>query len=234
MPIRLPTIVLQVYQLRMRSRTGETRFWCGSITLMIWRAVYVRFWRTRPWPSGSALLVVRVMQAGLTTRRLTFREVVGSFERPHYLSRHLLGNDDSFVVADRGFPAHWGAQPGLFRTCTTARSRVATLDGGSTPPSAWPPRVVRAHRHRSNDAPRAAKRVVSKNTNVLPSPSCPKTRTEPKARILEALSKFAETSRRGTGSAIGEPEQSFPPEYPFRPASAPIRRLVPPAGTSRR
>ena len=151
-----------------------------------------------------------------------------------HLSRHLLGNDDSFVVADRGFPAHWGAQPGLFRTCTTARSRVATLDGGSTPPSAWPPRVVRAHRHRSNDAPRAAKRVVSKNTNVLPSPSCPKTRTEPKARILEALSKFAETSRRGTGSAIGEPEQSFPPEYPFRPASAPIRRLVPPAGTSRR
>ena len=60
MPIRLPTIVLQVYQLRMRSRTGETRFWCGSIALMIWRAVYVRFWRTRPWPSGSALLVVRV------------------------------------------------------------------------------------------------------------------------------------------------------------------------------
>ena len=25
-----------------------------------------------------------------------------------------------------------GAQPGLFRTCTTARSRVVTLDGGST------------------------------------------------------------------------------------------------------
>ena len=49
-----------------------------------------------------------------------------------YLSRHLLGDDDSFVVADRGFPAHWGAQPSLFRTCTTARSRVATLDGGST------------------------------------------------------------------------------------------------------
>ena len=42
---------------------------------MIWRAVYVRFWRTRPWPSGSALLVVRVMQAGLTTRRLTFRDI---------------------------------------------------------------------------------------------------------------------------------------------------------------
>ena len=59
------------------------------------------------------------MQAGLTTRRLT-------------LSRHLLDYDDSFVVADRGFLAHWGAQPGLFRTCTTARSRVATLDGGST------------------------------------------------------------------------------------------------------
>ena len=49
-----------------------------------------------------------------------------------HLSRHLLGDDDSFVGADRGFPAHWGAQPGLFRTCTTARSRVATLDGGST------------------------------------------------------------------------------------------------------
>ena len=37
------------------------------------------------------------------------------------------------MVADRGFPAHWGAQPGFFRICTTARSRVATLDGGSTP-----------------------------------------------------------------------------------------------------
>ena len=36
------------------------------------------------------------MQAGLTTRRLTFRDI-------------LLGDDDSFVVADRGFPAHWGA-----------------------------------------------------------------------------------------------------------------------------
>ena len=30
----------------------------------------------------------------------------------------------------------------------------------------------------------------------------------PKARILEAFSKFAETSRRGTGSAIGAPEQT--------------------------
>ena len=29
-----------------------------------------------------------------------------------------------------------------------------------------------------------------------------------KARILEAFSKFAETSRRGTGSAIGAPEQT--------------------------
>ena len=56
-----------------------------------------------------------------------------------HLSRHLLGDDDSFVVADRGFPAHWGAQPGLFRTCTTARSRVATLDGGSTQKSAYAP-----------------------------------------------------------------------------------------------
>ena len=30
----------------------------------------------------------------------------------------------------------------------------------------------------------------------------------PKARILEALSKFVETSRRGTGSVIGAPEQT--------------------------
>ena len=29
-----------------------------------------------------------------------------------------------------------------------------------------------------------------------------------KARILEAFSKFAETSRRGTGSVIGAPEQT--------------------------
>ena len=33
-------------------------------------------------------------------------------------------------------------------------------------------------------------------------PSCPKIRAEPRDRILEALSKFAETRRRGTGSAI--------------------------------
>ena len=43
-----------------------------------------------------------------------------------------------------------------------------------------------------------------------PSPSCPKTRTERQGRILEAFSKLAETSRRGTGSAIGEPEQTSP------------------------
>ena len=30
----------------------------------------------------------------------------------------------------------------------------------------------------------------------------------PKARILEAFSKFAETSRRGTGSVIGAPERT--------------------------
>ena len=30
-----------------------------------------------------------------------------------------------------------------------------------------------------------------------------------------------ETSRRGTGSAIGEPEQSSPPDHPFRPTGAP-------------
>ena len=53
--------------------------------------------------------------------------------------------------------------------------------------------------------------------------SCPKMRTEPKSRILEALSKFAETSRRGTGSAIRDPEQTSPPDHPFRPTGAPER-----------
>ena len=48
-----------------------------------------------------------------------------------------------------------------------------------------------------------------------------KMRTEPKARILEAFSRFTETSRRGTGSAIGAPEQTSPPDHPFRPAGAP-------------
>ena len=52
-------------------------------------------------------------------------------------------------------------------------------------------------------------------------PSCPKMRTEPKSRILEALSKFAEASRRGTGSAIGDPEQSSPSDHSFRSAGAP-------------
>ena len=52
-------------------------------------------------------------------------------------------------------------------------------------------------------------------------PSCPKMRTEPKSRILEALSKFAETGRHGTGSAIGDPEQSSPSDHPLRPACAP-------------
>ena len=46
-------------------------------------------------------------------------------------------------------------------------------------------------------------------------------RTEPHARILEAMSKFAETSRRGNGSAIGVPEQSSPLNHSFRPAGAP-------------
>ena len=64
MRIRLPIIVLQAYQLRMRSRTGGTRFCCGPISPMIWRAVYIRFWRTRPWLSGSALLVVRACIPG--------------------------------------------------------------------------------------------------------------------------------------------------------------------------
>ena len=52
-------------------------------------------------------------------------------------------------------------------------------------------------------------------------PLCPKIRTEPKSRILEALSKFAGTSRRGTGSEIGDPEQTSPSDHPFRPACAP-------------
>ena len=46
--------------------------------------------------------------------------------------------------------------------------------------------------------------------------SCPKTRTERQGRILEAFSKLAETSRRGTGSAIGDPEQTSPADHPFR------------------
>ena len=49
-------------------------------------------------------------------------------------------------------------------------------------------------------------------------------RTEPKARILEAFSRFAETSRRGTGSAIGDPEQTSPADHPFRPTGAPELR----------
>ena len=53
------------------------------------------------------------------------------------------------------------------------------------------------------------------------SPSCPKTRTERQCRILEAFSKLAETSRRGTGSAIGDPEQTSPADQPFRPTGAP-------------
>ena len=51
--------------------------------------------------------------------------------------------------------------------------------------------------------------------------SCPKTRTERQGRILEAFSKLAETSRRGTGSAIGDPEQTSPADHPFRPTGAP-------------
>ena len=38
---------------------------------------------------------------------------------------------------------------------------------------------------------------------------------------LEAFSKFAETSRRGTGAVIGDPEQTSPPDHPFRPAGTP-------------
>ena len=57
--------------------------------------------------------------------------------------------------------------------------------------------------------------------DARPCPSCPKTRTERQGRILEAFSKLAETSRRGTGSAIGDPEQTSPPDHPFRPTGAP-------------
>ena len=52
-------------------------------------------------------------------------------------------------------------------------------------------------------------------------PSCPKTQTERQGRILEAFSKLAGTSRRGTGSAIGDPEQTSPADHPFRPTGAP-------------
>ena len=46
-------------------------------------------------------------------------------------------------------------------------------------------------------------------------------RTEPKSRIVEAFLKFEETSRCSTGSAIGVPEQTSPPDHPLRPACAP-------------
>ena len=49
----VPTITTPVGVMPEIVREGS------SMPLMIWRAVYVRFWRTRPWPSGSALLVVR-------------------------------------------------------------------------------------------------------------------------------------------------------------------------------
>ena len=38
----------------------------------------------------------------------------------------------SLVVAGRGIPVHGGARPGLSRHPATARSRLVTLDGGST------------------------------------------------------------------------------------------------------
>ena len=68
---------------------------------------------------------------------------------------------------------------------------------------------------------RSQTRCVLVQPQVATVPSCPKMRTEPKSRILEAFSKFAETSRRGTGSAIGAPEQTSPPDHPFRPTGAP-------------
>ena len=60
--------------------------------------------------------------------------------------------------------------------------------------------------------------------------SCPKTRTEPQARILEAFSKFAESSRRGTGSAIGDPCCSHDPSGVGR---ANVRRVCKYRGHSR-
>ena len=74
------------------------------------------------------------MQAGLTIRRLTFRDIFLATTIP------LWARIEVFLLT--------GAQPGLFRTCTAARSRVATLDGGST------------------GIPEN-NRVVSKNTNEL-------------------------------------------------------------------
>ena len=53
------------------------------------------------------------------------------------------------------------------------------------------------------------------------SASCPKNSNGIESSTLEAFSKLAETSRRGTGSAIGVPEQTSPPGHPFRPACAP-------------
>ena len=61
-------------------------------------------------------------------------------------------------------------------------------------------------------------RILEVLSKFAETPSCPKIRAEPKARILEAFSNFAETRRRDNGSAIGEPEQSFPPKHLFRPA----------------
>ena len=59
------------------------------------------------------------MQAGLTTRRLTFRDIFLATTIPLWLRIEV------FLLTG-------ARKPGLFRTCTTARSRVATLDGGST------------------------------------------------------------------------------------------------------
>ena len=63
---------------------------------------------------------------------------------------------------------------GLYRSCAPRQQAAQSLTTSHLPvgaPAAW---------SRSRTAP-----------------SCPKMRTEPKARILEAFSKFAENSRRG-------------------------------------
>ena len=60
----------------------------------------------------------------------------------------------------------------------------------------------RWHRLRGRLNVGATEPVVKFGWESCAYPSCPKMRTEPKSRILEVLSKFAETSRRGTGDPL--------------------------------
>ena len=84
---------------------------------------------SRPYQAGPSVPVSPRFGGGSGLKPILLAPVARGWWSP--LASALT--DDSFVGADRGFPAQLGAQPGLFRTCTTARSRVATLDGGSTP-----------------------------------------------------------------------------------------------------